>query len=139
MDTITFPRQLARTQRFSLGVPRAFTLLPDGAGALFLRTRGPEDRMSCLWLRDAAGERLLVDPAALPGAAAEVPAAELVRRERARERSVGIVAYSTDAAVRTVAFALDGALWVLGPDRDPAAAAGGPWAASRRLATAGPV
>ncbi|MFC4036261.1 prolyl oligopeptidase family serine peptidase [Streptomyces polygonati] len=130
MDKITLPRQLARTQRFTLGLPRSFTLLPDGGGALFLRTRGPEDRTSCLWLRDAAGERLLVDPGELAGPAREVPAAELIRRERARERSGGIVAYSTDTAVRTVAFALDGALWVLGLDDGRAA---------RPAATAGPV
>lgn len=139
MDTITFPRQLARTQRFTLGLPRSFTLLPDGSGALFLRTRGPEDRTSCLWLRDAAGERLLADPADLgsssgsagsAGASGPVPEAELVRRERARERSVGVVAYSTDAAVRTVAFALDGALWVVDAhDGRPA----------RPVPTAGPV
>jgi dipeptidyl-peptidase-4 len=130
MDKITFPRQLARTQRFTLGLPRSFTLLPDGAGALFLRTRGPEDRTGCLWLRNAAGERLLVDPTTLAGPSGELPEAERVRRERSRERSGGVVAYSTDAAVRTVAFALDGALWVLRPDGGEAA---------RPLATAGPV
>jgi dipeptidyl-peptidase 4 len=47
MDTDEFPRQLARTQHFSLGVPRAFTLSPDGTRALFLRTRSGEDRTSC--------------------------------------------------------------------------------------------
>lgn len=130
MDKITLPRQLARTQRFSLGLPRSFTLLPDGSGVLFLRTRGPEDRTGCLWLRDAAGERLLVDPSTLAGAAGELPEAERVRRERAREHSGGIVAYSADAAVRTVAFALDGTLWMLGLD------GGRP---ARRLPTAGPV
>ncbi|MDX6355955.1 MAG: dipeptidyl-peptidase 4, partial [Streptomyces sp.] len=126
----TFPRQLARTQRFTLGVPRAFTLLPDGSGAVFLRTRGPEDRTSCLWLRDAAGERLLVDPTELAAPAGEVPQAELDRRERARERSGGIVAYSADAAVRTLAFALDGALWALDL---------GDGGRPRRIGTAGPV
>src|SRR5882757_1594027 len=105
-DEPTLPRQLARTQRFTLGVPRAFTLLPDGSGAVFLRTRGPEDRTSCLWLRDTVSERLLVDPSDLAAPSAEVPQAELDRRERARERSGGVVAYSADAAVRTLAFGL---------------------------------
>jgi dipeptidyl-peptidase-4 len=66
-----------------------------------------------------------------------VPEAERVRRERARELASGIVAYSADAACATVAFALNGRLWVLH----------GPWAlrTGRRAAdpelvpTAGPV
>ncbi|WP_435822080.1 prolyl oligopeptidase family serine peptidase [Actinacidiphila alni] len=123
------PRQLARTQRFTLGVPRSFTLSPDGARVLFLRTRGPEDRTSCLWLLADGAERLLVDPDALGAPSGEVPQAELIRRERARERSGGIVAYATDAAVTTVVFALDGALWTVRTDGGTA----------RRIATAGPV
>ncbi|MET9218504.1 prolyl oligopeptidase family serine peptidase [Streptomyces sp. NPDC003300] len=123
------PRQLARTQRFSLGVPRSFTLSPDGGRLLFLRTRGGEDRTSCLWLLADGEERLLADPDALGAAPGEVPEAELVRRERTRERSGGIVAYATDAAARTVVFALDGALWTVRTD-------GG---AARPVATAGPV
>jgi hypothetical protein len=59
-------------------------------------------------------ERLLADPAASwnfgPG---DVPEAERVRRERARELAAGIVAYSADANCRTVVFTLDGRLWVL--------------------------
>ena len=133
MDKITaplpFPRQLARTQRFTLGVPRSFTLAPDGDALLFLRTRGPEDRVGCLWRLDGDGERLLVDPTTLVHASAEVPEAELIRRERARERAGGIVGYVADAALRTVVFALDGALWTLGAEGgDP-----------RPVPTAGPV
>lgn len=125
-----FPRRIARTQRFSLGAPHAFTLSPDGRTVLFLRTLGPEDRTGCLWLLDEDGERLLVDPSALPAAGSgEVPRAELVRRERARERTRGIVGYATDAAVRTVVFALDGALWTLTADGGTA----------RHVPTAGPV
>jgi dipeptidyl-peptidase 4 len=125
-----FPRQYARTRRYSLGVPGAFTLAPHGEGALFLRTRGPEDSTGCLWRLDAGGERLLVDPAELGGGTGEVPEAELIRRERARERTSGIVGYTTDAAVRTAVFAVDGALWALDLD-------GG--APPRPVATAGPV
>lgn len=115
-----FPARLARTQRFTLGVPRAFALSPDGRTALFLRSRGPYDRTGCLWRADAAGEHLLADPAAMPAPAGGVPGEELIRRERARERSTGIVAYSADAALRTVVFAVDGALWALDlPDGAP--------------------
>ena len=51
-----FPRQLARTRRFSLGVPRAVTISPDGGRVLFLRTSGGEDPVSRLWLLDLAAE-----------------------------------------------------------------------------------
>ncbi|WP_435174645.1 prolyl oligopeptidase family serine peptidase [Actinacidiphila sp. bgisy145] len=134
MDTIDdhrdFPRQFARTQRFSLGVPQALTLSPDGSSVLYVRTRGPEDRAGCLWRLDADGERLLADPAALADPGGEVPPEELVRRERARQRTTGIVGYAADRAVRLVAFALDGALWTADPAglRPP-----------RRHPTAGPV
>jgi dipeptidyl-peptidase-4 len=129
MDTHRLPHQLARTRRFTLGVPRAFTLSPDGNRILFLRTRGGEDRTSCLWLLDGDQERLLAAPETL-AVAGPVPAAELIRRERARETAAGVVAYSADAALRTAVFAVDGALWAVDLD-----AATGP----RPVATAGPV
>jgi dipeptidyl-peptidase 4 len=131
-----FPRQLARTRYFSLGVPRAVTVSRDGGRVLFLRTRGGEDPVTCLWqldLGDGAGdgeggrERLLADPAAPwnfgPG---DVPEAERVRRERAREVAGGIVAYSADANCRTVVFALEGRLWALRVGDDPREPAGVP-------------
>jgi dipeptidyl-peptidase 4 len=127
MDVDGFPRQLARTQRFSLGVPRAFTLSADGDRLLFLRTRGPEDRTGCLWLLADGREHLLVDPEPLLGAD-EVPEAELVRRERTRERSVGLVAYSADTALSTAVFCVDGRLWAVRTD------GGDPWP----VPTAGP-
>ena len=119
------PRQLASTRYFTLGIPHAVTVSQDGGRVLFLRTRGGEDPVTCLWgldLADGGGvhERLIVDPAASwhfgPG---DVPEAERVRRERARETAAGIVAYSTDADCRTVVFALDGQLWVLRLGDDP--------------------
>ena len=119
------PRQVASTRRFTLGVPRAVTVSRDGGRVLFLRTRGGEDPVTCLWrldLADGGGgrERLLADPAASwhsgPG---DVPEAERVRRERARELAAGIVAYSADEDCRTVVFALEGRLWVLRAGDDP--------------------
>ena len=131
-----FLRQLAGTRRFTLGVPRAVTVSRDGRRVLFLRTQGGEDPVTCLWrldLAEGAGdsgrgrERLVADPAASwnvgPG---DVPEAERVRRERARERAAGIVAYSADANCRTVVFALDGRLWVLRVGDDPREPAGVP-------------
>ena len=127
------PQQVASTRRFTLGVPRAVTVSRDGGRVLFLRTRGGEDPVTCLWRLDLADagdggagdggagrERLLADPAASwhsgPG---DVPEAERVRRERARELAAGIVAYSADEDCRTVVFALDGRLWVLRAGDDP--------------------
>lgn len=116
MDITAFPRQFARTRHFSLGVPRAFTISPDGERVLFLRTRDGEDRVSCLWLLADGQERLLVDPVALGDGPQDLPEVERARRERARELATGLVAYSADAAAATVAFALHGTLWVAGTD-----------------------
>src|SRR5215207_378916 len=112
MDTNGYPAQSARTRRFTLGLPRDFTLSPDGARVLFLRTRGGEDRGSCLWLQEGGQEHLLVAPEHL-GADGPIPEAERIRRERARESAAGVVAYSTDKALTMVAFAVNGRLWTL--------------------------
>jgi dipeptidyl-peptidase-4 len=121
-----FPRQFARTRRFSLGVPRQFTVSADGRRVLFLRTGGGADPVSLLWLHENGEERVLVAP---PRAGGDVPPAERTRRERARESSVGVVAYATDAEARTVACALAGTLWVVRTDGS----------APFPVATAGPV
>jgi dipeptidyl-peptidase 4 len=145
MDLDEFPRQLARTRRFSLGVPRAVTISADGERVLFLRSKGGEDPVTCLWLLDLAagrGEQLLADPAASWNAGSgDVPEAERIRRERARELAGGIVAYSADVDCRTVAFALDGQLWVLSVDEGSAGDDDltPPAAGPRRVPAAGPV
>ncbi|MFG1948554.1 prolyl oligopeptidase family serine peptidase [Nonomuraea sp. NPDC048826] len=110
MPPLTLPRQHARTARFKLGVPRDFTISPDGARVVFLRSSAGDDPVNGLWtLTVATGEeRLLVDPGAPSGG--PLPEAERARRERTRERARGIVAYATDAAVTTAVYALDGAL-----------------------------
>jgi dipeptidyl-peptidase-4 len=117
----TFPRQSARTNRFTLGAPRAFTISPDGSRASFLRSRSGTDRANVLWVRDLdsrsgrqedGGERVAADPAQLLGGATEeLSAQERARRERSREGSAGIVGYATDRAVESAAFALSGRLF----------------------------
>ncbi len=125
----TFPRQNARTQRFTLGSPRDLRLATDGSRLTFLRSRGGEDPVTCLWLTEVGepGERLVVDPRNL-GEAGDVPPAERARRERAREAAAGIVAYDVDAALRQGVFALDGRLHhvdlVTGVAREVTCAAG---------------
>ncbi|MFJ9847253.1 prolyl oligopeptidase family serine peptidase [Kitasatospora sp. NPDC101155] len=95
MATDSLPRQLARTRRFTLGVPVQPEPTADGATVLFLRSRGGTDPLTCLWAldTDSGAERLIADPAALGSA-------------------TGIASYSTDSAGRYAAFALDGALWL---------------------------
>ena len=50
--TESFPRQEARTRRFTLGVPRAFRVSPDGSRVTYLRTQGGSDPVTCLWVLD---------------------------------------------------------------------------------------
>lgn len=111
----SFPRLHARTRRFTLGVPRAFTIAPDGARIVFLRTKGGCDPVTCLWEFDVASgtERLIADPRVIAADEENLPPEERARRERSREQAGGIVGYSTDAAVTTAAFALSGGLYVV--------------------------
>jgi dipeptidyl-peptidase-4 len=113
--TDTFPRQHARTQRFTLGAPRDLTVAPDGSRVAFLRAAGPEDALTSLWVLDVAAgtERVVADPAALlEGDPSDLPPEERVRRERARESAAGITGYATDRDHRVVAAALAGQLVV---------------------------
>ncbi|MFF7353136.1 prolyl oligopeptidase family serine peptidase [Streptomyces filipinensis] len=110
----SFPRRHARTQRFTLGAPRAFTVAPDGSRVAFLRSGSGTDRANSLWIMDLpeGAERLAADPGTLLGGASEeLSTEERARRERSREGGAGIVGYATDAAVELAAFALSGRLF----------------------------
>ncbi|MFJ2898935.1 prolyl oligopeptidase family serine peptidase [Streptomyces sp. NPDC087218] len=115
---ISFPRQHARTMRFSLGAPRAFTVSPDGERVVFIRSESGTDRTGRLWVLDlpkdgAPEERVVADPVALLGGSQErLSAQERARRERSREGSSGIVGYAVDAAAELAAFALSGKVYV---------------------------
>ena len=121
--TDSFPRQQARTRRFTLGVPRAFQVSPDGSRITFLRTRSGDDPVTCLWEADAAtgAERLVADPVALGGDDENLSAAERAHRERVRETAAGIVSYATDAARSIAVFALSGRVYAVALG-DPSAA-----------------
>ncbi|MFC5187309.1 S9 family peptidase [Actinomadura harenae] len=113
--SISYPRQTARTRRFTLGVPRAFQIAPDGSRVAFLRTKAGNDPVTCLWTLDPAtgAETLVADPASLAVAGEQnLPAEERARRERAREGAGGIVGFATDAAVRQAVFSLGGQLFL---------------------------
>ncbi|WP_329063866.1 prolyl oligopeptidase family serine peptidase [Streptomyces sp. NBC_01429] len=131
---LSFPRQHARTQRFTLGAPRSFAVSPDGARVVFLRSGSGTDRVNRLWVQDLDdpnGEaRIAADPdVLLSGAREQLPAEERARRERAREGAGGIVGYAVDAEAGLAAFALSGRLYAAGL-RDGTA---------RRLTVPGPV
>ncbi|MFE5212777.1 prolyl oligopeptidase family serine peptidase [Streptomyces sp. NPDC056600] len=116
-DTESFPRRYARTQRFTLGAPRAFTVAPDGSRVVFLRSRSGTDRAGALWALDLRpgqdpSERLVADPVALLGGGEEdLSPQERARRERSREGGAGIVSHATDAAAGLACFALSGRLF----------------------------
>ncbi len=115
-----FPRLRARTLRFGCGAPRSAQTVGDGSRALFLRSDGPEDLATALWLSwfDESGEHhetKLADPRELLGATADsedVPAEEKARRERAREGGTGIVGYSADDDGNRIVFTINGRLFL---------------------------
>jgi dipeptidyl-peptidase-4 len=111
--TDTFPRQYARTQRFSLGVPRSFQISPDGSQVAFLRSRGGSDPVTCLWVLDVGTgtEHLVADPVQI-GGLAELDPLEKARRERSRETAAGIVSFATDAQFRRAVFGLSGQMYL---------------------------
>ena len=113
--TESFPRQQARTRRFTLGAPRAFQVSPDGERVIFLRSRAGDDPVNCLWeARAATGEeRLVVDPKTLGADEENLPPEERARRERVRETAAGIVAYATDAGATLAVFALSGQVYTV--------------------------
>jgi dipeptidyl-peptidase 4 len=115
---VSFARQFARTQRFTLGEPRNLIVSPDGRRVAFCRSEAGDDPINCLWVLDlvAGTERLVANPRELlrDSADSQLPAAELARRERAREGAGGVVSFATDAAVTVAAFALGGRLFVAG-------------------------
>ncbi|GGN35994.1 S9 family peptidase [Streptomyces fuscichromogenes] len=113
-EAVSFPRRHARTRRFTLGAPRAFTVAPDGSRVAFLRSASGTDGANSLWILDVPSgeERLAADPGVLLGGAEEhLSPQERARRERSRESGAGIVGYATDATVELASFALSGRLF----------------------------
>jgi dipeptidyl-peptidase-4 len=81
----------------------------------FLRSAAGDDPVNRLWVLEVATgvERLVADPATLLGGGeGDLPPEERARRERARERAGGIVAFATDPGLTVASFALAGRLFV---------------------------
>ena len=112
---LAFPRHSARTQRFTLGAPKAFRVTPDGSTVLFVRSTSGTDRVGRLWALDVATgvERVVADPVdVLGGADEDLSPEERSRRERLREASSGVTAYELDRAGAIASFALAGGVFV---------------------------
>ena len=124
----SFPRQQARTRRYSLGRPRTFAVAEDGSRVAFLRSRASDDPVGCLWVFDVAAgaERLVVDPSG--SGEGHLSAEERDRRERRRESLIGVTDYAADRSLSIAAFAMEGGLhladlmnggaWALDVDAD---------------------
>ena len=108
LSSLSFPRLKARTRGFQLGRPRAFAIA--GGLVLFIRSDGPADAAGNLWSVDidSGEEHLVVRAADLGGDAADLPAAERARRERMREVTEGITAFSVDDDATAVTFVVSG-------------------------------
>ena len=108
----SFPRQRARTRGFRLGAPRSFRIArrEDGsARVVFIRSADGRTASGDLWVADQSDawrERCVVHAAEL--AAGDLPPEERARRERMREVTSGITAYSLDANGDNAAFVVDG-------------------------------
>ncbi len=129
--TESFPRQYARTQRFTVGEPRLIQVSGDGSRVVFVRSVSPRQPTNGLWVIDLPElgadneeivERLVVDPVVLlAGADDQLPSEERARRERAREGGSGIVSFACDPAATVAVFALGGRLFRADLGADPAA------------------
>jgi dipeptidyl-peptidase 4 len=111
----SFPRQHARTRRFSLGAPGRFSIAADGSKVAFLRSRAGDDPVGCLWLLDVATgeERLVFDSQELAAEAeAHLSHEERDRRERARETLTGVTAYAADRELRIASLVVGGGILV---------------------------
>jgi dipeptidyl-peptidase-4 len=111
-DDLAYPRQTARTQGFSLGVPRTFASNADRV--VFLRSTASDDPVTCLWVLDLASgtERCVYDPREAGADEVALTPTERARRERMRERAKGVTAYATDRDLTRAAFIEQGRLLV---------------------------
>jgi dipeptidyl-peptidase-4 len=120
----SYPALAAMTRDFTAGAPRSFVISAEREEVYFLRGKGLLDPYLNLWALDVSGaapvERLVVDSAALLGDSSDdVPEVERQRRERLRETSAGITAFSCDDSQRLATFALSGMPYLVNLEGDP--------------------
>ncbi|MDO8732300.1 MAG: prolyl oligopeptidase family serine peptidase [Actinomycetota bacterium] len=107
----SYPRQRARTRGFQLGRPRNFHITQSRV--LFIRSSSGSDSAGSLWSVEfgtESTERCIVDVRSdLPfDSEADLPEAERARRERMREVTGGITAFSVNAAGSHAVFPVSG-------------------------------
>jgi dipeptidyl-peptidase-4 len=102
-ERLTYPRQAARSLRFTLGAPRNFAISPNGRRVLYVRSDGPFD---------TGTDSLLADPAQILQSSEELSTEERARRERLRESAGGITSFNSDEAQNRAVFALAGRVFV---------------------------
>ena len=113
-DDDSFLNQYASTYHFSLGQPTAFQISDKGDAVLYLRS-GPRSFVRDLYEFDVAtgNERLLTSADTLLGGAAEqLSAEELARRERTRSAVRGIASFEIARDGQQVLVPLSGSLYV---------------------------
>ena len=95
----TFPRQHARTRRFTVGVPRSFSIASEVNLITFLQSPSGSNPINKLWAHDPESQtsHIVADPKNLImlGGEYTAPMEEQSRRERVRELGSGIVSYSS--------------------------------------------
>ena len=116
--TESFPRQKALTRGFRLGAPRSFRLNAERKIVLFIRSESGRSAAGSLWCAEIDAhdstrwlERQLVDSVEL--VTGEIPEQERARRERMREVTEGITAFSVDDLFTSAAFVVNGELYVV--------------------------
>ena len=116
----TFPKQYARTRRFTVGAPRSFAISPNGHSISYLQSSSGSDPSNKLWIHNPQSQTsvLLADPQDLKGTGSkhEISEDERSRRERVREVGSGIVAFSSSAESPNVSFTSDGTLYAANLD-----------------------
>ena len=114
----SFPRQNARTRRFTVGAPRSFSLSADGDWITFLQSNSSEDPLNKLWAWSASSgqTKVIADLETLinNGSSETISREELARRERVREIGAGIVSYSANGHSPNIAFASNQSLFKVG-------------------------
>src|SRR5436190_10954610 len=110
-----FLSQYASTYHFSLGQPTAFQISDEGDVVLYLRS-GPRSFVRNLYeFEVATGKERLLAAAddLLKGAAEQLSAEELARRERSRSAAQGIASFELSRDGQQVLVPLSGSLYVI--------------------------